>query len=37
MTEFVRQNNSSGRSSPIMVTDCLGKCFAGINIYRQLV
>ena len=37
MTEFVCQNNSSGASSPIMVTDCLGKFFTGINISRQLV
>ena len=37
MTEFVCQNDSSGTSSPIMVTDCLGKFFTGINISRQLV
>ena len=37
MTEFVCQNNSNGTSSPIMVTDCLGKFFKGINISRQHV
>ena len=37
MTEFVCQNNSSGTSSPIMVTDCLWKFFTGINISRQHV
>ena len=37
MTEFVCQNNSSGTSSLIMVTDCLGNFFTGINISRQLV
>ena len=37
MTQFVCQNNSSGKSSPIMVTDCLWKFFTGINISRQHV
>ena len=26
------ENNSSGTSSPFMVTDCLGKWFTGINV-----
>ena len=37
MEELVCQKNSSGTSSPIVVTDCLGKFFTGINISRQLV
>ena len=37
MNELVCQNNSSGTSSPFMVTDCLGKLFKGINIARQRV
>ena len=36
MKEIVCQNNSSGTSSPFMVTDCPGKIFKGINIARQL-
>ena len=37
MTEFEYKNNSSWTSSPIMVTDCLGKFFTEINISRQFV
>ena len=37
MKEFVCEKNSSGTSSPFMVTHCLGKFFAGINISRQHV
>ena len=37
MKELVCQNNSSGTSSPFMVTDCLWKIFKGINIARQHV
>ena len=37
MKELVCQNNSSGTSSPFMVTDSLGKLFKGINIARQRV
>ena len=34
---LVCENNSSGTSSPFMVTDCLGKLFKGINIAGQRV
>ena len=37
MTELDCQNNSSGTSSPFMVTDSLGKIFSGIDIARQRV
>ena len=37
MEVLVCENNSSGTSSPFMVTDCLGKLFPGINIARQRV
>ena len=33
----VCENNSSGTSSPFMVTGCVGKLFTGINIARQRV
>ena len=32
MKVLVCENNSSGTSSPFMVTDCLGKLFTGNNI-----
>ena len=32
MKDLVYQNNSSGTSSPFMVTECLGKFLTGINI-----
>ena len=35
--ELVCQNNSSGSSSPFMVTVCLAKLFTGINIARRRV
>ena len=35
--ELVCQNNSSGTSSLLMVTDCLGKIFTRINLARQRV
>ena len=35
--KLVCQNNSSGTSSPFMVTVCLAKFFTGINIARQRV
>ena len=31
MKVLVCENNSSGTSSPLMVIDCLGKIFTGIN------
>ena len=37
MKESVCQKNSSGTSSPFMVTDCLGKFFTGVSISRQHV
>ena len=37
MKELVFQNNSSGTSSPSMVTDCLGKLFKGVNIATHRV
>ena len=32
MKKLICQNNSSGASSPFMVTDCLRKTFTGINV-----
>ena len=37
MEVLVCENNSSGTSSPFMVTDCVGKLVTGINIARQRV
>ena len=37
MKELVCQNNSSGTSSPFVVTECVGKLFQGINIAKQRV
>ena len=37
MEVLVCENNSSGKSSAFMVTDCVGKLFTGINIARRRV